>query len=129
MTVRSLDHINIRAPRELLEQLRGFYCEVIGLSLGKRPPLAEFGYWLYAGEQAVVHLSQTGDGEDCVVGTASTLNHVAFACTGRAAVKRRLADSGIRYRTARIPETNLIQLFFRDPAGNGIELSFGDEVA
>lgn len=129
MTVCSLDHVNIRVSRELLEQMRQFYCDVIGLSRGNRPPFDEFGYWLYAGEQAVVHLSQAGDGEDCVVGTASTLNHVAFACTGRAAVKRRLSDSGIRYRTARVPETNLIQLFFRDPAGNGIELSFGDEVA
>lgn len=129
MTVCSLDHFNIRASRELLEQLREFYGEVIGLSQGKRPPFAEFGYWFYAGEQAVVHLSLAGDDEDCAPGAATTLNHVAFGCTDRSAVERRLSDSGVEYKTERVPETNLVQLFLHDPAGNGIELSFGDEKA
>ena len=32
MTVKNLDHFNIRASESLLEELREFYCDLIGLS-------------------------------------------------------------------------------------------------
>ena len=35
-----------------------------------------------------------------------------------------LAGRGIEYRTASVPLTGQAQLFFRDPAGNGVELQF-----
>lgn len=127
MTVRGIDHYNIRAPRELLEQVRQFYCEVIGLVVGDRPPFEEFGYWLYAGEQAVLHLSLAAEGEELVADVSTTLNHVAFACSDRDGMEERLTASGVKFRSARVPATNVSQLFLKDPAGNGIELSFGGE--
>ena len=57
MSVVSFSHYNLRAPRELLDTLRAFYVEAVGLKPGPRPPFTRFGYWLYAGEQAVLHLS------------------------------------------------------------------------
>lgn len=127
MKVHGIDHFNIRASSELLEQTRQFYCDVIGLVAGDRPPFEECGYWLYAGEQAVVHLSLAGENEELVGGAPTTLNHVAFACQGRAEFEQRLMDSGIRFRTAEVPATSVSQIFASDPAGNGIELSFGEE--
>ena len=127
MTVRGIDHYNVRASSELLEQVRQFYCEVIGLVVGDRPPFEEFGYWLYAGEHAVLHLSLADEHEELAVDVPTTMNHVAFACRGRAEFERRLTESGIQFRTDKVPATSVSQIFIKDPAGNGIELSFGDE--
>ncbi len=46
MATIGLNHYNLRAPRELLDKLKEFYCEVVGLELGQRPPLDGSGYWL-----------------------------------------------------------------------------------
>ena len=43
MSITGLSQYNLRAPRELLESLRAFYCDVIGLSMEKRPPFRSFG--------------------------------------------------------------------------------------
>jgi catechol-2,3-dioxygenase len=129
MTVCRIDHFNIRASHELLEQVRAFYCDVIGLVVGDRPPFDTAGYWLYAGDSAVLHLSLASADEQLVTNVATTLNHIALACTGRAEMERKLVEVGVRFRTARVPATNVAQLFFEDPAGNGIELSFADEPA
>jgi catechol 2,3-dioxygenase-like lactoylglutathione lyase family enzyme len=127
MTVRGIDHFNVRASSEMLEQVRTFYCEVIGLVEGDRPPFDEFGYWLYAGERAVVHLSLASENEELAIDVPTTMNHVAFTCQGKAAFERRLTESGTLFRTAKVPATSVTQIFTRDPAGNGIELSFGEE--
>jgi len=124
LKIQGLDHFNLRASRELLEALREFYCEVIGLSAGYRPPFKEFGYWLYAGEQAVVHLVEADGGEIPLTDRVTTFGHVAFACTGRSATEKHLQELGMNYAVAHVPESGQIQLFLKDPAGNGIELSF-----
>lgn len=124
MPVSNIDHINLRAPRELLDELRDFYTDVVGLTDGHRPPFSEFGYWLYAGERAIVHLSLTAADEERAADVASTFAHVAFASSGRASFERRLAECGVKYRVAIVPDAGVTQLFFADPGGNVIELSF-----
>jgi catechol-2,3-dioxygenase len=123
MPVIGFDHYNLRAPRPVLEELRDFYCDVVGLSFGERPPFRSFGYWLYAAGRAVLHLSETAEGEERS-GGQNTFSHAAFNCTGRAEFERRLKSLGIAYRTASVPLLNIAQLFFLDPAGNGVELQF-----
>jgi len=127
MTVNGIDHFNVRASSEMLEQLRQFYCEVIGLAVGDRPPFKEFGYWLYAGEHAVVHLSLADENEELIADVQTTLNHVALACQGRGEFETKLTESGTAFQTAEVPATNVSQIFTKDPAGNGIELSFTGE--
>jgi catechol 2,3-dioxygenase-like lactoylglutathione lyase family enzyme len=127
MPVSKLDHINLRASREGLDQLRDFYCDVVGLTRGLRPPFPEHGYWLYAGEQAVVHLSLANETEIHAADVPSTFGHVAFACSGRTTYERRLSESGVKYDAAVVPDFGVTQLFFQDPAGNGVELSFDSE--
>ena len=92
MTVRGIDHFNIRASHELLEQVRAFYCDVIGLVVGDRPPFDSAGYWLYAGDRAVLHLSLASDDEQVAPNVATTLNHIALACTDRAEMENKLAE-------------------------------------
>jgi len=122
MPTLGLSHYNLRASRALLDELCAFYCEVVGLTVGPRPPFASFGYWLYAGGRAVLHLSEARD-ERSRSGT-TTFDHAAFDCRGRAGFERKLSERGIAYQTARVPQTGQEQLFFSDPAGNGVELNF-----
>jgi catechol-2,3-dioxygenase len=124
MSVRGFDHYNLRADRAVLDELRDFYRDVVGLTVGERPPFRRFGYWLYTGERAVLHLSLTDDGEERSGTAVNTFSHAAFNCTGRAEFETRLKRFGIPYRTAQVPLLNLAQLFFHDPAGNGVELQF-----
>ena len=50
--VAAFDHYNLRAARPVLDELRDFYRDVVGLTVGERPPFRRFGYWLYSGEQS-----------------------------------------------------------------------------
>ena len=127
MPVRAFDHYNLRAPRALLDDLCAFYRDVVGLTVGPRPPFRRFGCWLYAGERPVLHLGEADAGESCDAPVSGTFNHASFDCTGKREFEARLAALGIEYRTARVPLTGQEQLFFRDPAGNGVELQFASD--
>jgi catechol 2,3-dioxygenase-like lactoylglutathione lyase family enzyme len=124
MPTLGLDHYNLRAPRILLDELYRFYSEVLGLTSGWRPPFSGFGYWLYAGQQPILHLSEAAADEERQVEAVNTFDHVAFSCSDRAGFERELAARAIRFKTAHVPQTSQVQLFFRDPAGNGVELNF-----
>jgi catechol-2,3-dioxygenase len=123
MPVAAFDHYNLRAARPVLDELRDFYRDVVGLTVGDRPPFRRFGYWLYSGDKPVLHLSLADDDEERPA-AVNTFAHAAFNCTGRAEFERRLKSLGIPYRTASVPLLNIAQLFFYDPAGNGVELQF-----
>ena len=124
MPTLGFSHYNLQAPRELLDRLRSFYCEVVGLKVGPRPPLARFGYWLYAGNHDVLHLAEAGTNETRSVGVIGTFDHAAFTCEDRVEFEQRLIEHGIKFELARVPQTGQVQLFFKDPAGNGVELNF-----
>lgn len=122
MPVHDLDHVNLKAPRDELDKLCRFYCELLGLTVGERPAFGSDGYWLYAGDRAVVHLSVADRAAGTAAGTS--LDHFAFACSGQAELEKRLVDAGIEFRRATVPGLGIGQLFFDDPAGNGVELNF-----
>ena len=75
MPVRGFSHYNLRAPRETLDRLQAFYRDVVGLTVGDRPPFAFFGYWLYAGDRPVLHLSEAGAGEARSFDSVGTFDH------------------------------------------------------
>ncbi len=124
MKILDIDHYNLRAEPNLLDELRDFYCTVVGLSVGKRPALRSSGYWLYAGKKAVLHLSQAKPEEMRLSHVNGIFDHVAFSCNGLQAFENHLNQHGIPYRKSQIAETMQTQLFLNDPAGNGIELNF-----
>ena len=124
MTVRALDHVNIRARGDVLATLQAFYCDVLGLVAGPRPPFPRPGYWLYAGSQAVVHLYESEPGETRIPHDDHTLDHFAFACADLAAVEATLRQRGVEFAKAAVPGSGVVQLFVRDPAGHRVELNF-----
>ena len=54
MSIEAIHHVNIRAPATDIAKLREFYCEIVGLRDGWRPPFKSRGHWLYAGPHPVV---------------------------------------------------------------------------
>lgn len=126
MTILALNHYNLRADRELLDVLRDFYCTVVGLTQGRRPAFTSFGYWLYAGDRDVLHLTEVQPNELRQAHVPTTFDHVAFTCAGRTEVEARLEALKVRFDTDDVPGAGQVQLFFRDRLGNGVELNFAD---
>lgn len=122
-----IDHINIRASEPLLGRVKAFYRDVLGLEEGFRPAFASRGYWLYSADRPIVHLSEGG--QDIPGRSPAHLDHVAFRSAGLSAFTARLRDAGIDYRSNYIPELGITQLFFSDPAGTALEVSFPGECA
>ena len=129
MRVHSFNHFNLRAPQPLLDELKDFYVDVVGLKPGWRPPFAFPGYWLYLGDDAVLHLVETPAGGPESGPSAGTFNHVAFSCSGLLASEARLQALGVQYTKSTVPGTTLQQLFVQDPSGNGVEFSFASSEA
>jgi len=125
LEIKHLDHFNIKAPKGQLSEVKDFYIEVLGLKEGFRPKLSGPGQWLYAGSDAIVHLSEDENrtsrkGED-------SLDHIAVCCVGVNEFAKKLKKHLIQFRPANVPEIDLTQLFLKDPAGVTIELNFKGE--
>ncbi|MFP6560587.1 VOC family protein [Paraburkholderia sp. B3] len=127
MTLTAFSHYNLRADRATLDTLRDFYVNVVGLRLGERPPFSSFGYWLYAGSKDVLHLSVAGPGEERDTTARNTFDHAAFACTDLQGTMAQLQRFKVPFTCADVPLTGQRQIFFSDPAGNGVELNFARE--
>jgi extradiol dioxygenase family protein len=123
MSISDINHYNLRVPKENIDELVSFYTSVIGLTVGHRP-LKSIGYWLYAGEKSLLHLSQALADEQREYDKKNAFDHIAFSCTDLNDFKERLAKNGIRYKQNEIFETEQVQLFLHDPIGNKIELNF-----
>ena len=124
MEITGFAHFNLRAPRALLDELLLFYTEVIGLEQGWRPTFPRFGYWLYIGSQNVLHLTEATGDHGQVTSVPASFDHASFRCAGIKAFEQKLTQQGVEFATSLVPQTNQVQLFFKDPAGNGVELSF-----
>jgi len=120
--ITGFNHFNLAAERRLLDKLREFYIEIVGLEPGARPPFKNFGYWLYAANQPVLHLTEALPHEVRHLERVSSFDHAAFGCDDLDAVTVRLQSHGIAHQVDDLPLTGGRQLFFRDPAGNGVEL-------
>ena len=124
MAVIELAHYNFRLPRSLMERVKDFYVDVVGLTVGERPPFQSFGYWLYAGEKDVLHLTEEAIDDPREVGSHLTFDHVALGCTDWPTHEARLNVHGVAFTMDHVPIKNHRQIFFKDPAGNGVELIF-----
>jgi len=130
MPLGILQHYTIEPSN--LEATKDFYCDVLGLQNGDRPPLGFPGYWLYSGGVPTVHLLGDRKPRDGIVvrGTrkkfkdTGRFDHIAFAATGIAGVRRRLKARSVKFREQVIPRTGGQQIFLYDPDGVGVELNF-----
>jgi catechol 2,3-dioxygenase-like lactoylglutathione lyase family enzyme len=129
METVGLHHFNITAPEELLDKVRDFYVEVLGLVVGVRPDFRRRGFWLYAGREPLVHLTACDETDARAQGAAAHgfFDHIAFSCKGLVGIIDRLTRLNIPYEVDEVHALRQVQLFLRDPAGVGVELNFVDE--
>ena len=135
----ALNHFSIRTTD--LPACERFYCDVLGLRVGPRPPFPFPGLWLYPAEstdyaQSAVHIvgidpndpeglkQYLGDREEATLHGTGTIDHVAFFATGLAPMLARFAQHGIAMRERSVPLLGLHQVFVDDPNGVVVELNF-----
>lgn len=139
MPIGKLDHYSIRTLD--IEASRRFYTEVMGFEVGFRPQFDFPGLWLYNGTRypesyGVVHIigvdlnnpaglkEYLGDRDLSTLNGTGTVDHMAFAATGLADMRRRLQRLGIPNRERTVPALGLHQVFFEDPSSVTIELNY-----
>jgi len=122
MAIGPLQHINIRCADA--EQSRAFYVDILGLAVGPRPPFASSGYWLYLGDQPVVHLVQKPAGEPVHGPGTGDLDHIAFAGHDLVAFRATLDRAGVAFHERLAAGEQMIQVFVHDPEGIKLELNF-----
>ncbi len=132
MPLGILQHYTIEPSN--LERTKDFYCDVLGLENGDRPPLGFPGYWLYSGGVATVHLlGPRVPGEGITVrgekqfDDTGRFDHIAFAATDLPGVRQRLNKHNVKFREQIVPRTGAGQIFLFDPDGVGVELNFPPE--
>jgi catechol 2,3-dioxygenase-like lactoylglutathione lyase family enzyme len=125
LSVIGFDHFNIRAPRPLLDAVRDFYVDNLGLTVGARPAVRSHGYWLYLSEQPVVHLMEWTDVPDGVGSLPGYLDHVAFSCDDLEGMIKKLIASGVDFNRRELSHEGVVitQLKMCDPTGNVVELN------
>ena len=121
--ILSINHIQLVAEKDLVIQLRDFYCNVVGLTEGFRPIFERFGFWLYVGDKDVLHLitPKEGDGRSP---QKSSFDHIAFKTANYQDVLQKLKSLGIPFEERPIPGMTGHQIFLKDPVGNRVELNF-----
>lgn len=119
MSVHSVDHVNI--VTEQLEATRAFFSEVLGLEPGPRPPFTVTGYWLYAGQRALVHI-QVAKGP-VRPSSEGALNHFALVAADFDGILERVRARGGDPTVVTVPGTPVRQAFFQDPNGVRIEIT------
>ncbi|MDC0423489.1 diguanylate cyclase [Methylophilaceae bacterium] len=122
--IEGINHYNLRSDESTMSTLKDFYINVVGLSLGKRPPFKSKGFWLNAKGKDVLHLSSTKNNDIKDHHVNSTFDHMAFSASNMPHYEKILTDNNIKYSYREVPEIGTKQLFFKDPVGNGIELIF-----
>jgi catechol 2,3-dioxygenase-like lactoylglutathione lyase family enzyme len=114
-----------------LEKTRRFYCDVLGLRTGPRPPFDFEGLWIYVGDVAAVHVAgqasyeETGRLTDVAKERhgSGSVDHIAFAATNDDELIASFRRHGVQYRATQVPGSDLRQLFVLDPDGIQIEIN------
>lgn len=111
------DHINIHAADQ--EAMRDFLIKLLGLEAGWRPGFSFAGYWLYLGDQPIIHLQA----RKTPLHERGWADHIAFGLFDDAAAKRAdLEALGFPFSHTQLPDTEIDQFFVTGPEGVKIEL-------
>ena len=125
---------------------RDWWVNALGFRSGDHP---EFGfpvYWLYIGDQDVVHIGKKNHSthqnaylatpsddpskSDGAAGATGSIDHICFNCEGIEDFVARLESMNVDYSERQAHDQSLYQLFFREPInGIKVELNFAAEEA
>ena len=132
MPLTELNHYFVRANN--LERSKDFYVNVLGFEVMPRPEFPFPGYWLGINGKIQVHMGPAGipNQEMYYLGTpkgaatdhAGVVDHIAFLASEPETFIKRFKAMGMDYRPRSLPDSELFQLFIKDPNGLTIELNF-----
>jgi catechol 2,3-dioxygenase-like lactoylglutathione lyase family enzyme len=116
-----------------IDATRDFYCRVLGMKEGFRPPLEFPGYWLYLGDTPCIHIAEwqtytahsrsRGIPVSTPAEGTGPLDHIAFVATDYDELLASLERNGLKpYRNITNPN-GLRQVFLLDPNGVKIEVN------
>ena len=120
-----IDHVNITSA--VCDATKDFYVNVVGLTVGDRPPFQFGGYWLYAGDHAIVHLNDAlspGSTHRRDLNGMAALDHVSFRMSGLSDTRKKIEGLGLKHRINVVPRNGDVQIFVDDPNGVTCELTF-----
>jgi catechol 2,3-dioxygenase-like lactoylglutathione lyase family enzyme len=125
MTATGMNHFTVLTDD--VPATVGFYCELLGLTDGPRPPLGFPGAWLYTGGVAVLHIVGGRPKSEL---RAGVIDHMAFSASGLRATVEQLEAKGLKYQCRQQMGSGVWQVFVHDPNGARVELDFAaDEPA
>ena len=146
MGLKFMEHILILTHDP--EGTRDWFCKNLGFRSGDHPDFGFPVYWLYIGDQDVLHIGKAKfsehqntylqtpsdqEGQDFSAAGAlgsGRIDHVCFNCDGINEFIKRLTDNGIEFSERKAHNSNLYQLFMREPInGIKVELNFTAEEA
>ncbi|MEP5632010.1 MAG: VOC family protein [Tateyamaria sp.] len=124
MQINRLDHVNLRTMQ--LDTMIAWYVDVLGLQNGARPNFGFPGAWLYAGDAAVVHITQVEGDAGAGSEAALKLEHFALTATGSAEFETRLNTHNVTFKKSILAELGITAFNIWDPDGNHIHVDFTD---
>ena len=146
MGLKFMEHILILTHDP--EGTRDWFCKNLGFRSGDHPDFGFPVYWLYIGDQDVLHIGKAkfSEHQDTYLKTPSDkanqdysaagalgsgrIDHVCFNCDGIDEFIERLTKNGIEFNERKAHNSNLYQLFMREPInGIKVELNFSAEEA
>lgn len=146
MGLKFMEHILILTHDP--EGTRDWFCTNLGFRSGDHPDFGFPVYWLYIGDQDVVHIGKAkfSEHQDTYLKTPSDrggqdysaagamgsgrIDHVCFNCEGINEFVERLNKNGVEFNERKAHNSNLYQLFMREPInGIKVELNFSAEEA
>jgi catechol 2,3-dioxygenase-like lactoylglutathione lyase family enzyme len=138
MPLDFMQHFLIQS--EDVEKTKNWYVEVLGLKTGFTPDFKFPVYWLYLGDQDVLHLTQggkdvpqnrlkyVGQQSQATQGTG-VIDHIAFRATGLHEMIAHFEKTETKFKERQVDTEGLYQLFVFDPNGIKIELNFANAEA
>ncbi len=121
MAIQGINHFTILTDN--VEATRTFYCDLLDLHVGWRPPFTFPGLWLYSGASAILHVI---GGKSRAKMPPGVIDHMAFSATDLAGTARRLRSRSVDHDLRRLANSadGQWQLFCHDPNGAKALLDF-----
>ena len=124
------DHIALRCADT--EKVKSFFTEIIGLTVGYRPPFPFPGFWLYAEEKAVLHLFDRNTNflkngqihQDLVSPENNIVDHIALWCDDYQKIMTKIQKNNLNFSETITPDSNIKQVFIQAPENLIVEIDF-----
>jgi len=103
-----------------LDDMVHFWTNVIGLTVGERPPFPFKGEWLYSKGKPLIHLAEQAN----INPHAGAIAHIALEGAVYKELLARIKTAGASYTEKNVPASGERQVFVQGPDGLVVEMLF-----